>query len=142
MTYQIKLLPEIKKLWVDALRSGLYKQGHNDLLDAEGGYCCLGVLVTELDNEIIRLRDDPYGYCSVVLPDGKTVASAGGVLPEELLPQIYGQVENKHNLQAYKNPFVRICNVDGDDAEYMLSELNDDVKFTFNQIADVIEEQL
>ena len=31
--------------WVDALRSGKYKQGHNQLYDKEtNGYCCLGVL--------------------------------------------------------------------------------------------------
>lgn len=41
--------PEVKKLWVDALRSGKYKQGQNALatydLDTEGyAYCCLGVL--------------------------------------------------------------------------------------------------
>lgn len=35
--------PKIKKLWVDALRSGQYKQTKNKLQTNEG-YCCLGVL--------------------------------------------------------------------------------------------------
>jgi hypothetical protein len=36
--------PEIKQKWVDALRSGKYKQGIEELKDSEGRYCCLGVL--------------------------------------------------------------------------------------------------
>ena len=35
--------PEIKKLWVDALRSGEYKQG-TCKLRTDDKYCCLGVL--------------------------------------------------------------------------------------------------
>jgi hypothetical protein len=34
---------EIKTLWVEALRSGYYKQGKNVLKD-NNRYCCLGVL--------------------------------------------------------------------------------------------------
>lgn len=44
--------PEVKKLWVDALRSGEYKQTigllrgnwSGDGVQSETGYCCLGVL--------------------------------------------------------------------------------------------------
>ena len=32
-----------RRLWVEALRSGKYKQGHGALLSI-GGHCCLGVL--------------------------------------------------------------------------------------------------
>lgn len=35
--------PKIKKLWVEALRSGKYKQGKR-ALKTKNGYCCLGVL--------------------------------------------------------------------------------------------------
>lgn len=35
--------PEIAKLWVEALRSGKYKQTKNKLATSEG-FCCLGVL--------------------------------------------------------------------------------------------------
>lgn len=34
----------IKDLWVNALKSGEYKQTTDLLTDGEGGYCCLGVL--------------------------------------------------------------------------------------------------
>lgn len=38
--------PEVKKLWIDALRSGEYKQTKGILRreGGKGGYCCLGVL--------------------------------------------------------------------------------------------------
>lgn len=36
--------PEIKKLWVDALRSGDYAQGQGRLRSVSDKYCCLGVL--------------------------------------------------------------------------------------------------
>lgn len=35
---------EIKFRWVEALRSGKYRQGRNYLHDREGNFCCLGVL--------------------------------------------------------------------------------------------------
>lgn len=37
--------PELKKKWVEALRSGEYRQGRDRLYDATtGSHCCLGVL--------------------------------------------------------------------------------------------------
>jgi hypothetical protein len=35
---------EIKRKWVEALRSGEYAQGHQTLRDETGAMCCLGVL--------------------------------------------------------------------------------------------------
>lgn len=40
-----KMDPEMKKRWVEALRSGKYKQGKGRLHDeVHDTYCCLGVL--------------------------------------------------------------------------------------------------
>ena len=39
-----RMKPEIKKLWVEALTSGKYKQGRFGLRDPENEFCCLGVL--------------------------------------------------------------------------------------------------
>jgi hypothetical protein len=36
--------PEIKKLWVAALRSGEYQQGTGRCMNNATGWCCLGVL--------------------------------------------------------------------------------------------------
>lgn len=35
---------ELKAKWIDALRSGEYKQARATLRDNSGAYCCLGVL--------------------------------------------------------------------------------------------------
>lgn len=35
---------EVKKLWIDALTSGEYKQGKEALRNTSDEYCCLGVL--------------------------------------------------------------------------------------------------
>ena len=43
---------EIMQSWIDALRSGEYKQGKYLLRDAEDNYCCFGVLADLYDKEI------------------------------------------------------------------------------------------
>lgn len=56
---------EIKKMWVDALRSGKYKQGQGWLRTANNKYCCLGVLCDLAVNEERVRRDlvkDVYAY--------------------------------------------------------------------------------
>lgn len=40
----VKMNPEIKVKWIDALRSGGYEQSHSYLHGSRDGYCCLGVL--------------------------------------------------------------------------------------------------
>ena len=57
--------PTIQK-WVDALRSGKYKQAKGTLHDAKtGGFCCLGV------------------YCKVITKDSKAYLGSGSEGPEE-----------------------------------------------------------
>lgn len=36
---------ELKKRWLDALRSGQYVQGRKNLKDKDNRYCCLGILL-------------------------------------------------------------------------------------------------
>lgn len=55
-----KINPLLKKAWVDALRSGMYKQGRGFLcsLDNKGAnptYCCIGVLCEVMDQNAIKL---------------------------------------------------------------------------------------
>lgn len=60
-----KMNPEVKKLWVEALRSGKYKQGHNQLRDDENQFCCLGVLCNlhaQAHPEIAARQKDPTAY--------------------------------------------------------------------------------
>lgn len=74
--------PTIQK-WVNALRSGKYKQAKGTLYDEEtDGYCCLGV------------------YCKVVTKDSKSYLSEGSEGPEEAydkFDRILGH-ELKHKL--------------------------------------------
>jgi len=66
---------EIKKKWVDALRSGDYTQGKEVLRSKDDEFCCLGVLCDIVDpSRWVFARgsadDDCYGYegCYTILP--------------------------------------------------------------------------
>lgn len=55
----------IKKLWVEALRSGKYKQGKNYLhrvIDGENRFCCLGVLCKIADLAAKEISANKYSY--------------------------------------------------------------------------------
>lgn len=43
--------PVLKAKWVAALRSGKHEQGHNQMIDQNGGMCCLAVLRHVVDPE-------------------------------------------------------------------------------------------
>lgn len=69
---QTKMDPEIKKLWVEALRSGEYEQGRDMLKDpADNKFCCLGVLceLSGLTYEAANLVPPPEIVAWARLPD-------------------------------------------------------------------------
>lgn len=69
--------PKIKKLWVEALRSGKYKQGSGRLRTFSDAYCCLGVLCDLHRKETGRQwRRNSHGDWVYL--------SATGALPEEV----------------------------------------------------------
>lgn len=122
---------EIKDIWVKALRSGTFKQTTGKLKDREdepnGAYCCLGVLC-ELSG--ISEFDEQNKYCGEFATLPPLVREWAG-----LVSDIGGMEQGIHH---------SFINIDGeeDQNEYSsLTELNDDAKYDFNQIADVIEEQ-
>lgn len=58
-----KMNPEVKTRWLEALRSGKFKQGLKSLFSpasstdvGEGSYCCLGVLC-EIEGALVRVGD-------------------------------------------------------------------------------------
>lgn len=112
--------PDIKKLWVDALRSGKYNKGRGYLkypkLDGEIHYCCLGVLA-ELSPVKDTLVSDCYQFEAAVSYLGDDVMEWAG-------------------LDA-KNPRVPWR---GDVAS--LADINDNTDATFPEIADLIEAHL
>lgn len=110
--------PEIKTMWLEALRSGRYVQTTKALHD-EIGFCCLGVLC-DISNKGAWSPDSYYEL---------EAFSNDQSLSHPL--QVWSGVEGASgNLPAVGN------------GEYFtLAELNDD-GLSFNQIADVIENLL
>lgn len=65
-----KMNPEVKKKWIDALRSGNYEQGRGTLIeentDKTRQYCCLGVLADIIAPEKIASKLRPgHSYLTV-----------------------------------------------------------------------------
>ena len=48
------------KLWLEALRSGEFKQA-KDQLEVEGSYCCLGVACVIAENHGVEIKRDILG---------------------------------------------------------------------------------
>lgn len=108
---------EVKDKWVEALRSGEYTQGLQMLHDADSNaYCCLGVLchIHSLISEIKWYKDTYYMGENLILPE---------------------KVKYWADLHSL-DPLVEYAG-----GSYALSTLNDR-RVTFEQIADLIEEQL
>lgn len=115
--------PEVKELWLAALRSGEYKQGTGALKREAGGgyeYCCLGVLCQlAADHGITRETGSLEGYMRF----GGNVS----YLPEKV--SAWAGVESRGRLPRIVEGSPRLI------------ELNDRARYSFEQIADVIEEQ-
>lgn len=117
------------KKWVAALRSGKYKQSTYFLHRTSGsnaGYCCLGVA---------------WDVC------GKEVPEAGQPTPDVMSAHLPKVVENYYgirscstNLTPIQLPFNDM--VTGICYTSILAKLNDGLKYSFGQIADLIEAHL
>jgi hypothetical protein len=114
------LLPEPKRLWLEALRSGRFQQGHTMLAVDRGDgmqFCCLGVLcevAIEAGLDLPRTERAPaFGV------EKRSLAYGGcTVMPPEEVNQCERLVDKE------------------------LAYLNDDEGWTFEQIANAIEESL
>jgi hypothetical protein len=108
--------PEVKQMWLEALRSGKYKQGKRQLRDGNK-FCCLGVLCD--------LSGLEYRGSGVHLPD-EVMAWAGldSNYPDVSRPKSFGKEEIKKFPSA------------------SLAELNDFGGYGFKRIANLIERYL
>jgi hypothetical protein len=116
---------QVKEKWLSALRSGAYAQGEHYLRRGDGSFCCLGVLCDLYAKEHPvgwRINDDPNDKSSYIFGDDSTV-----FLPLEVVQWA--------ELTAH-DPIVYV-----NGGERRLSLLND-IGNTFNDIADLIEENL
>lgn len=111
---------EIKQKWVAALRSGEYQQG-TDQLRRDNNFCCLGVLCDLHSKETNNEWEVNSYYGKLGFLPGNVMSWAG-------LKYEYGD---------------EVINETGDGFKHRsLSQLNDSLKFSFTQIADIIEKQL
>ncbi|EKS37796.1 hypothetical protein [Afipia clevelandensis] len=62
---------ELKKKWIEALRSGEYEQGRN-YFEKAGKFCCLGVLCKVAGKPTTRAEDDVgnWHFAETTLPLG------------------------------------------------------------------------
>lgn len=108
---------QIKK-WVTALRSGKYKQSIGELQNHEG-YCCLGVACDIFINQKSKLLRSNGELCGT-MPNSQPKA------PKWLINinDEFKHLQFKYGAHTYA---------------FLLTNLNDVEKFTFDEIADVLE---
>lgn len=108
--------------WEAALRSGEFKQVRGALKkkSAEDTYCCLGVAC----NLYMRHHPEQYTWEDTDLR-AKDGAYAMGIMPTEISKWLTGSPDGNPMLVAGKETFVAAF-------------LNDDMGYTFEQIADAI----
>ena len=118
---------DIKNKWVAALRSGDYKQGRN-ALEKNGEFCCLGVLSDLSIKEDIctKKAKDISGAGLVTFYDKFDNFGWEGTLPRAV-KEWAGMKDTVGTLP------------DGAEVKSSLLQLNDSAKYSFEQIADVIE---
>lgn len=142
--------PRIKKLWVDALRSGDYAQTTSYLMEVNSvtlepiGYCCLGVLCDLAVKEgVIPPPSLVAGsaYYGVVGPDQST-------LPVEVMNWAGLDSKNPEVLRGYDEEECTCVSYEEEDHECVpapyyldIAGINDN-HATFEEIASIIEEQL
>lgn len=82
MEERILMDSELKAKWVEALRSGKYKQGKDKLRTIDDRFCCLGTLCDVIDSSkwvkelnclgieywVYRIGEDPSEFNSSLLP--------------------------------------------------------------------------
>lgn len=122
---------DIKNTWVNALRSGKYKQGKNLLkLETNGqyNYCCLGVLCElAVENKIIE--ESSIKHFLFPSPGGSHYFENGKSYLEDKVLEWSGISTNNGKFDTDKNGLP-----------ITLAKLNDDEGYTFEEIANVIEE--
>lgn len=130
---------EFKKEWIDALRSGKYEQGKNQLVD-NGKYCCLGVACDLLaDKGIVYQKDECfYGntsrhdYSMYELP-----ASASRYMEVSGSDPMFEM--DKENMKQSLPKHIK----EGTGSyEWVTLALLNDSDYSFDEIADIIEKEL
>lgn len=132
---------EVMKKWVDALRFGNYRQATGTLRevsDSGPAYCCLGVLC-ELHRQEHNADNADYHYTwgeGISQSLNKSAAYADQC---DILPHSVRQWAGLHD----RNPLVKveIYSDEEDEGRYEITELNDEIGWSFEELAATIEKQ-
>lgn len=125
---------ELKAKWVTALRSGEYRQGRYNLRTASDTYCCLGVLCDVINPDGWDSLDGGAGH---LWSESDNSDANGSVLPADVASRLFGNTDPYRPWITNNNGALDFEDRDGD--VECLSALNDTGEFTFDQIADIIE---
>lgn len=141
MSIKLKLKdPELKARWLEALRSGEYKQSDSRLRNptADGGfaYCCLGVLCNLIDPDGWGVKYTSSWWHDRDPCSGETRGRDRSVLPSSLARRIFEYPE------GIRTPSLTAVRIESyDDGREHIAGLND-AGMTFADLADLIEEYL
>lgn len=144
-----KMKPEIKELWLEALRGGEYKQGRSHL-NSGGKFCCLGVLTDlAIKSGVVEVEETDEDSWSTDVVSYRSKNEDGDWYVEHLnLPHVVqvwsGLSSDVGTFEfgiAHIKQFSCECCEGAPRTAYDLVELNDYARYTFAKIADVIEEQ-
>jgi hypothetical protein len=143
--------PVVKAKWLTALRSGEYKQGTNRLrTDASEGssFCCLGVLCDVAAKEGVTAWKVSSAYQGAIWQESPDNPAGGyyetcGVPPTL---QKWAGLQDESGSFDGAVPYRTARMVEAAEADYVrqatnLVTLNDDGGWSFERIADLIEER-
>lgn len=141
----MKMNPEIKQKWLEALRSGQYKQGANYLRteSAHGVcHCCLGVLAEVIKDESVNGLGDVYIADSGTLSDQMVIKATDGECDDHrefsLIP---ASIALKHSPMGPGTADLSDSIIQQHDVEMVgIAALNDDHGYSFEVLANIIEE--
>jgi hypothetical protein len=120
---------EIKERWINALRSGDYKQGVGRLRSIDDRYCCLGVLCDVVKSDL----NLDWEFSNDIAADSCKYKLLGSIdyLPQSVCSYV-GLSSTQGNI---KDPSIYDI-----DADYStLAEINDSEALDFDAIANIIE---
>lgn len=137
----IPMLPESKRLVLEALRSDEYGQAKNALHVPGEGYCCLGVVCEVAIKAGVEVRK-----AEVLGSDGEVWTLYDGersLPPDSVMEWAFGPQHAESRLSVLIDSEPDLDDGDDDDTvEVELVELNDSRGWSFEQIADAIERSL
>jgi hypothetical protein len=127
-----KMPKELKQQWIDALRNGNYLQSRNRLFQPyvfnnQGGYCCLGVLQHSIDGKVEYNSDGKS--CLVPTEDWLKEKNISFGWIDQDTDRFYSQAAPLFKIKGY-------------DKLISATQLNDNEGYTFEEIANIVEDQI